>query len=304
MLLYAVNHDDDEIQQVSRTEDGKRWWFFRGPGGRIFKWRKNYLEGAFFANGVEAALETWKDQDPDAFGLWARSIKNEVLTNFLPVAGVVPYEVVNNQRGFFGGRGQIVSDQELQLDPAYQVGNAGTAERVVGKATGISPAIINHVIRGYTGYFGENAVRAVSAAIDWHNTDELPPLEDLPMTQRVVSRFPAASTKSIHEFYQTADEVGIAAHTLAEAERSHPADIPVMLEKYSTELQMTELFNDARKQIADLRRASEALDGFDLGPKTKSEYRNSYLRQIIEIAEVANSIARAIKNQTPAAAAP
>lgn len=68
---------------------------------------------------------------------------------------------------------------------------------------------------------------------------------------------------------------------------------------------MTELFNDARKQIADLRRASEALDGFeDLGPKTKSEYRNSYLRQIIEIAEVANSIARAIKNQTPAAAAP
>jgi hypothetical protein len=60
------------------------------------------------------------------------------------------------------------------------------------------------------------------------------------------------------------------------------------------------LYNNTRQELSDLRKSSEALDNFqDIGPQTKKNYRDTFIRQMIDKAETANLIAAAIKNAAP-----
>lgn len=294
-LLYAANYKDEDIRRARQTPGGQRWFFFR-IGNKIYQTRKPYGEGAIFASGMEAMLDLWYQKNPDAVSLWAKSILNEFKVNMLPVMGVMGYELMSNKS--FQTGADIIPEEQMKLDREYHVGPyAGTAERMVGEATGLSPAVLNYVARGFGGYLGESSLRAISAAIDWRRTGELPPAEDWPLTQRILARYPSYNTQPLRKFYETAGIVDRAATTLDMVYATRPDRIEVELNQHKKILPLIETFNQARQQIADLRRSSQQLDDIqDIGPKTKKTYRDAFLRQMIEIAQDNNLIADAILN--------
>lgn len=190
----------------------------------------------------------------------------------------------------------MVSAEKAKLDAEYQTGPySGTAERLVGEATGISPAVLSYVARGLGGYLGESGLRAVSAAIDWKQTGELPPVEDWPLTQRVFARYPSYNTQPMRRFYDYAKKIEQTAETLDYTYQHRPDRILEELEQHQAELPLIETFNEARQQIADLRNSAQMLDDIrDIGPQTKKLYRDSFLRTMIEIARSSNEIADAM----------
>ncbi len=296
MLLNMANDGDEEIQQLRQTPGGQRWFFVRMPGdGTIVKIRKPYFEGAIFASGMEAVLDQMKGSNPDAYKLWAQAVSQELALNMLPVMGAVPFQLWANKDWHSGS--PIIPDAQKGLDPQFQTGYySGTAERIVGKETGISPAILSYVTRSTTGYLGESAVKGVSAAIDWANTGELPPKEDLPLTQRVFAKYPSYSVKPIQDFYKIAEQVDRASQTINFVVNHSPDDVETVLLRHEKELPLIELFNDSRQQISDLRKAITSVEDLkDLGPQSKKQYTDEFLRSIIEISKATVETAKAIQ---------
>lgn len=301
-LMYLANEGDDEIQDLRQTSGGQRWWLVRMPhwvpllGGQIVKIRKPYFEGAVFGDGIEAAMDAYRKNNPDAFRIWADGIKQELTLDMLPVFGAVPAQIYFNQDIHTGS--PIIPESQKNLDPEYQTGYySGSAERIIGKSLGISPAILNYAARGFTGYLGESGWRIASGALDWQATRELPPAEEWPFMQRVFASYPSYSVKPVRDFYELADRVDNASQTIAYVIHHDPENFEAVIRRHEADGQLAGMVNRTRQQISDLRRSIQLIDDIkDIGPQTKKIYRDQYIKVIIELTRSASQVGRAVED--------
>ncbi len=130
-------------------------------GTRI--WRPSREEfdiewGAVFGSGPEALTQVALDQEGGEFAKRLKSIIVDVFgLRAIPTSVLVPMELWANQSQFTGR--PIVSEAKERLDPALQYGpQTSLAARNAGELLDVSPAKIDHAIRGYLGTLGTYSV--------------------------------------------------------------------------------------------------------------------------------------------------
>ena len=157
MVMYAVNHDDEDYHELSDFVKDNNYLIPKGDG-TFYKIPKPRENGVIFGSSVERALTAWSKEDPEAFEGW----KDTILTNFLPpiVPGVnartifAPINDVRANKNFMDA--PIVSasleglPKELQYDSKTSEG-----AKLLGNLTKQSPKEIDYLFKSYSGIVGE-----------------------------------------------------------------------------------------------------------------------------------------------------
>jgi hypothetical protein len=163
MMYWAMTHDDEEYKkQEQETRDN--YWLLPKLGvkipipfevGVIFKVIPERIAEYAFGN------DTGKDL--------AKSMKRNLMSTFAfnPIPQVVlPIVEAKTNYSFFTDRA-ILSQGLEGVAPEFQVGsNTSRLAKWIGKTTGQSPVMVDHIISGYTGTFGMYAVDAISSVMD------------------------------------------------------------------------------------------------------------------------------------------
>lgn len=177
VLAWALGKDDPEIQALSETRKNLFWNFNLGPLAKVLGRRgfilslpKPFLMGQLYGTMVERALDQATGRDPNGAekAAWAiienSGVRGDVM-NWLPTALGPLVELAMNKDTF---REQpIVPEPMLSLpkDAQYTLQTSETA-KLLGRATGQSPIVIDHLIEGYFAGLGKMTV----GGIDWTMT--------------------------------------------------------------------------------------------------------------------------------------
>jgi hypothetical protein len=160
MMYWAMTHDEEEYKkQEQETRDN--YWLFPKLGVKI---PIPFEVGVIFKVIPEriAALTFGTDTTED----FAKAMKRNFVSTFAfnPIPQVVlPLVEAKTNYSFFTGR-PIIGQGLEGVAPEFQVGsNTTRLAQWLGKTTGQSPMMIDHVIGGYTGTFGMYAADALDA---------------------------------------------------------------------------------------------------------------------------------------------
>jgi hypothetical protein len=214
VMLHLVNRTEKWYQELEQWERDLFWHV--KIGDIIWKIPKPFEIGLIFATGAENMVEWMIDGDERTATEFLWSLSKAVVPNLLPQAIGVPIEAYMN-KSIFLDRPIIPRDREGLL-PKYRHGlyTSDTAKVIgaiigevplIGKTNVASPAVIEHVIRGWTGGLGKHALdlmdkALVATGISPDNVEPTPAaLSDIPLVKAFVVRYPTMHTKSITRFY-------------------------------------------------------------------------------------------------------
>lgn len=157
IALYLVNRNRKDYNALPDWRKDAFWCIPTGPddqpGGNWVFLRKPYELGLAFGSLVERTLKWIQDRDPDGFEQWARDTEQILSPGIIPTMFLPLIEAYFNTDTFTGG--PIVPQSEQRLLPQEQYGPGTTIlPKKIGQAVGVSPRIVEHVIRGYTGGLG------------------------------------------------------------------------------------------------------------------------------------------------------
>ncbi|MGN2393291.1 LPD38 domain-containing protein, partial [Pelomicrobium sp. G1] len=150
-------------EELEDWEKNVYWHFdlgLRTEAGDVMPLRipKPFEWGAVFGSVPEALAQVAIEQRGKRFGQRLRSVLEDVfLLRAVPTALLVPLELWANVNTFTDR--PIVPESKQGLDPELQHGpHASLTAREMGKLLGVSPAKIDHAIRGFFGTLGLYAV--------------------------------------------------------------------------------------------------------------------------------------------------
>ena len=162
MMYWAMTHDEEDYKkQEQETRDN--YWLLPKLGVKI---PIPFEVGVIFKVIPEriASLAFGTDTTED----FAKAMKRNLVSTFAfnPIPQVVlPLVEAKTNYSFFTGRAIIGQGLE-GVAPEFQVGsNTSSLAKWLGKTTGMSPMMIDHVIGGYTGTFGMYVADAVDAVV-------------------------------------------------------------------------------------------------------------------------------------------
>lgn len=260
LVLYAVNHDDEDYQKLSsymkdnhfniKLNNGKFW--------RIPKPR----ELGVFASGIERVLDYWKTDDPDAFYMFM----DYVITNFAPPINrtiLAPFNDVRANKNF--ANIPIVSQELLNLPNQYQYDERTSAiAKGIGSTFDLSPKQIDYIINSYTGILGK-----INSAFTAQEKDFSAGLV------RSITADPLYSTDILNKFY---DELNRQDKLKKESEIKGEAVAEFDAEKLKA-------LNQTSRKISELRRYAKDVEKSDLDKKEKEELLKQLRREMLDVAQ-------------------
>lgn len=310
-LLWWAYKDDQEIQQYRRTESGIRYWWFRDWEGRIAKIRKPHVIGHLFGTLVEQTLDEVYAKDPEGTGSWLSGLADDAAVNLIPTIGVIPAALWGNKIPGLGG--QIVSQGDAALEPTERGYDRASyparvvADKIASKTEGmdvpqkleqmLSPAAFDVIVRGIGGMWGEDALKAVTAAHEWTLEDNPPPMAELPIVGRFFAKENTTMLADIRRFYQNADKVDRVAKTVARYSVSNPQKLANYIGNNIPALLAGEDIKRTRGEIMKLWRALNdvrAMPDNMISPDTKRKLETTYIKQISMLAQVSNIATRPV----------
>ena len=305
MLLKVASKDDEEVDQLSRSEFGRRFWFIRNPaGGGIIKLPKPQFEGQIFATGVEAAIDAYREKNPEEFSRWAEAVQNDVAMNLLPVVATVPYSLVANKD--LGTGVNITPYDKENVDPEFQAGQrTSVAARVVGGAIApvsskvenetwrraLSPSGLDYIAKSLGGTLTTEFLHSLSVVVNWNAKGYLAPAEELPIIRGMLVNYPSNSVKSVEEFYRVAEIVDRKAKTFQHIAETDPTRAGDYYTDNAEWINMAELYAQTRKDIAELRQAAEDVSnipGDPVSPVFKRQLNQEMTRRVIQLTSSIN----------------
>jgi len=166
-LAYAMMMQDDDAYKNATPDQKYNNWFVRVPGvdepvrlpipfeiGYIFK----ALPEALYNTMVN---EHGKDEAVEAFGGIMKNLIPGGTSYGIPQA-IKPAIEAGLGKSFYTGR-DILTPGEQHLLPEDQFrANTTEAAKAFGKATGVSPIMLEHLVNGYTGTLGLAFLQAIS----------------------------------------------------------------------------------------------------------------------------------------------
>lgn len=218
VAMYLLNRQTDaSLPDGEKYTDLPRWqrdrMLITPPiGGVRFKLRMPANYGFVFGTLVQRSLDAFVAHDPKAFDGWAQDFMSEYMPPMLPAFAAPATEVVTNHN-FYTGK-PLVSDSLRERSPELQYTENTTEpakqlSRLIGAGFGqlgmqdatISPMAIEHLVSGYTGSAGMEALRIVNAPLTQNHQPG--DLADIPFVQGFVVRHPGMSSQRIGDFYDT-----------------------------------------------------------------------------------------------------
>jgi hypothetical protein len=317
LYFWFEYKDDDEIQELRRTESGRRYWWLRDLDGRIRRIPKPILDGQLWGASVESWLDKTKLEDPVAIETWYRAMSEDAAIHLLPTWFAVPFGIAGNWNLTFGG--PITPESTERLDPEMRYSRSTTdAARIAGKfvapasrffqdvgmetaARALSPAAIDFIVRNALGgEVGHELMKAVGQAARYASDPGYSIEKDeAPFIASIYPRFPTTGAQSLREFYKFARLAEQHSATFMAKLNANPEEgIQYYMDNRNI-IDLLDVYKDARADLVDLRAAIVDIEEMDgLTSKDRREITDTLIEVMIETARNINTVTRSMMRIT------
>ena len=266
MYAAAISGNPDYEKQEEETKDNN-WIIPMGEGktplkipipfevGTLFKTIPERIYRSFFMPDQEN-----RDTTDDLHKSMKRALQSTFGLNPIPQV-VAPLLEARDNFSVFTQR-PIVGENMKSIAPEYQVG-PGTSKwaEILGKQAGMSPMMIDHVYKGYTGTMGVYAADLLDAGIELTVPSEVPKpskrIEQIPIIKRFLAD-PDARGK-ITSYFDLKHSVDTTVRTINLLEKQANPDLPNYVEKNAQLFAARDFMNNLNKQMDDLQKQANMI---------------------------------------------
>jgi hypothetical protein len=294
IALLLAYRDDDDWKEREEFDRDNFWWFKIGDKAyRIPKPFEIGALGTLAERSVELALSGMSADDGKRFLARLAAMVGQTFAMDPTPQLVKPlYELMAN-RSTFTGR-SIESPGMERLSKEMRVGPGTSAfAQLAGKAGGLSPVQIDHLINGYFGWLGSHLVMAADFLT--RPAMGLPEraamrAEDVFVLGAFIKDLPQNQSRYVTQFYEQAEAVrqtmGDIKHLMQLGEIDKAKTL--MTEKQD-QVQLAKLYAGMEKRIGEINKRIRYTQMRELDPETKREeidklyrLRNEMARQTEE----------------------
>ena len=271
IILYGLNHDDDDWNELPRWQRDF-FWMIPTKGTPMYEHTrfipvpKPFLWGMLYATAPERIMDWIKTKDASAFDNLAKSVKESALPNFVPTGLVSTIEWWANKSMFTG---RPVVPQHLENLPAKHQALPWTSEfskrmakmfNEVGME--VSPIKLDQAIFGVTAGAGRAVLKATDPILRDADAPEKPEgsMADIPGLRAFAVRFPTGSAESLQKFYTTLEDLD-KKHAAMDFGRKTPG---VDVERMTpAEMRARNILRKQRTRLQNLSRAGRRAEASD-----------------------------------------
>jgi len=308
ILLYLLNHDDKEYQEMPRWLKDFAW-LIPTRGTRLHKATpfipipKPFLWGWVYASIPERVMEWIDRRDPSAFRGLLASFQSAALPGLIPTAAVPLIDMWANRSSFTGRRivpqGLERVQAEYQTTPSTSLFSRKAALVLARTGIHVSPAQLDTAIFGYTGGLGRGLTKAADVGI--RAVAGGPPAPavtagEVPFVRAFTVRPPGFQSESVTELYRRLDELEESWATANLALKGTKVPTKVVGEALGSHDELLRL-RAAAKLLRELRQSYQAIEG---APNMSGERKRQAMGEIEErVVAVARAAVRRPGVQIP-----
>ncbi|MCI0349108.1 MAG: hypothetical protein L0Z53_06745 [Acidobacteriales bacterium] len=296
LALYAINYNDDEIQELRTGPGGYNSIFIRPsnlhpslPNDIIIRVPSPFLPGAG-GHVLEHGWDLLRGRDPDGFERALRDVGNELFESSInPLVGV-PIALSRN-RAIGTGVPIVPRDQEGRL-PEEQVGARPsfalkTASEALPQGARFSPAKAHYALGQL---FGTTGREAPNLADRFAFSDRLPASRgyaDNPLFSRFFARYPSTAVGSVRDVYDETREGQQLIETIEGLAREGKVeDLERVLDEREGKLVESYLGAEYARALSQLTNAASYFEfAPGMPPEERKANRDEMLRLVIELAK-------------------
>ena len=268
-MLYASAMSDEEPWKSANEQERDMNWFVPVPGveGAWIKVPVNFEIGYLFKALPERMVAMTNGDDKGSSVLKSLgAFAAQSFPNPIPQAIKPMLEWWTNY-SFFTGR-PIQTERMLSLDPsqrftertsetAKSLGQATEFTLPSGQKVGLSPAVIEHLVRGYTSQLGMVVMQTAGSALesmDGTQRAERPAreLHETPLFGPML-----ANTRGFgptNKFYEIKTELDRRANTLKDLQQQNPERARQYAQDYAQDAALSKVANQISAKLNDLRK--------------------------------------------------
>jgi hypothetical protein len=291
MYAAAIAGNPDYEAQEEETKDNN-WIIPLGNGRAPLKIPIPFEVGTLFKTVPERIYRRFYGLDTNADT--AKAVKRALVSTFgiNPVPQVIlPLAEAKANYSVFTQR-EIISGNMKDISPEFQVGPGTTkTAEFIGKQTGLSPIMIDHVYKGYTGTIGGYAADLLDASIaalspEYSNQKASKRFTQMPIVKRFFAD-PDARGK-VTAFYDLKNSVDSAVRTVNFLDKTNNEGISGFAEKNATLYASRDLVNSLNKQMQDLQDQASMVRTAPIPPDQKRDI-------LLEISKAQNLLVNDIR---------
>ena len=271
MILYGLNHDDEEWNELPRWQRDF-FWMVPTRGTPMYEHTKfipipkPFLWGVLYASAPERIMDWMKTKDASAFDGLGKSFKETSLPGFIPTA-ILPFMEWWANKSMFTGR--PVVPQHLENLPEQYQANSWTSEFSKGMAkmlaevgVKVSPIKLDQAIFGVTAGAGRTVLKLTDPLLRPSDAPAKPTgsMADVPGLRAFAVRSPTGSAESLQKFYAQLEELD-KKHAAQDFARKTPG---VELERMTpAEMRARNILRRQRTRLQNLSRAGRRAEASD-----------------------------------------
>jgi hypothetical protein len=299
-LSYALAMQDDEAYKKASPEERYNNFFVHIPGVKDpLKIPIPYEAGLLFKALPEAILDAaMRDTKAKEAALGMGKLILQSTPGVIPIGGKPLIEAFYGQTAF----GPIESAREKQLQAAMRYRET-TSEiaKVMGSATGVagvSPLMLEHLVRGYTGSMGIAAMHMLDPLLRSSSAGQKPSLSaaQLPFVGGLFQK--EEGRWLIDRAYDRMDEVVQAQKTFEDLiARGQGAEARAFAQKFSNKLALADDAGNLRKEMGELYSMERAIR---VNPNLTTEQKDLRIAQLKKLQnKMAEQFTAAVDRTTP-----
>lgn len=215
LLLWWLVKDDDEWKELPSWRKWGFWniprkWF--GGDSGFISLTLPFELGYVFGGVPAAAMDSFYRSDPksvnDAMLMAFKAfLPGDSPVDLLTALGKPVVEAWTNYDSFRGRH--IVSPYDAEQRLSSDQYNRWTTEtsKAIGEVLGVSPALVDHVLSGYTGGLGLRIVQRTEAIAGVRKSAGKREAADIPVVGTLFTRSPYGRGESVDRFYDRREEL-------------------------------------------------------------------------------------------------
>jgi hypothetical protein len=301
-FAYAAAMQDDEAYQNANPDEKYGNWFVRVPGlDEPIRIPVPFEVGYIFKALPEALYNSLNNEhgSEEAFKAFRQILLQTIPggTSYGVPQAVKPLVELGLGKSFYTGR-DILSNYEKQLLPEEQYRDkTSDLAKMIGKTAGISPILLEEVVRGYTGTMGLALMQAVSLPIH-SNTPEgaVRRWSDTPVVGGLFQPNDAGGIiNSMYEQMLEAKKVQKTYEKLVMDGRQ--AEANALLQERGNDFMKAAMSDDFTNEMGELTQAERAIKASAMTPEQKREQLDAIRKIKITMAKTYREVADKTKLQ-------
>jgi hypothetical protein len=274
-MVYAAMMQDDEAYKNATPDQKYGNWFVRVPGlEEPIRLPIPFEIGYIFKALPEALFNSMANEHG---GEEATKALKQILLQTIP--GGTSYGIPQAMKpaieaglgkSFYTGR-DILSAHEKLLSPEAQYReNTSELSKFVGRVAGVSPIVMDELIKGYTGTMGLAFVQAVSSPFNSGGSPEqaYKRMSEMPVVGGVFQ--PNDAGGIINNVYETMQDFAKTKASVDDfIERGEKAKAMDLLQRTGNEYAMGEIAHSFTREMGELTKFERAIRASDMSPEEK-----------------------------------